>query len=59
MDNAGVIDLFGARSRRMAEDFANLVGGISAEEIMRMPENEQLSLIHKKLQRARQGEVLR
>lgn len=54
VDNAGVIQMFGVRNRRMAEDFANLMGGITADEIMRMPENEQVLLIDRKVQRARQ-----
>ncbi len=28
VDNAGVIQVFGARNKRMAQDFANLVGGV-------------------------------
>lgn len=45
IDNAGVIQAFGARNRRMAQDFTNLVGSISPEEIMKMPKDEQILLI--------------
>jgi type IV secretion system protein VirD4 len=33
VDNAGVIQPFGARNLRMAQDFAHMVGGISAEQM--------------------------
>ncbi len=46
VDNAGVIQAFGAR--RMAQDFANIVGGVSAEQIMKMKADEQLLLIEGK-----------
>ena len=45
IDNAGVIQAFGARNRRMAQDFANLVGSVSPDEIMKMPKDEQILLI--------------
>ncbi len=45
IDNAGVIQLFGPRNFRMAQDFVNLVGGISAEQIMAMRPEEQLLLV--------------
>ena len=45
LDNAGVVQLFGARNRRMAEDFAQLVGGVDADRIMAMKDGEQLLLI--------------
>jgi type IV secretion system protein VirD4 len=45
LDNAGVIQLFGCRNFRMAQDFVDVVGGISADEIMRLPPDEQLLLI--------------
>jgi type IV secretion system protein VirD4 len=45
LDNAGVVQLFGARNKRMAEEFANLVGGIDADDIMEMKDGEQLLLI--------------
>jgi type IV secretion system protein VirD4 len=48
VDNAGVIQAFGARNLRMAQDFANIVGGISAEQIMKMKADEQLLLIEGK-----------
>jgi type IV secretion system protein VirD4 len=45
VDNAGVIQVFGARNRRMAQDFANLVGGITPDDILNMPPDEQIILI--------------
>jgi type IV secretion system protein VirD4 len=45
LDNAGVVQLFGARNRRMAEEFAQLVGGVRADDIMAMRPDEQLLLI--------------
>jgi type IV secretion system protein VirD4 len=53
-DNAGVIQIFGARNYRMATDLANVIGGISADEILRLPGNEQVLLIESKLRRCRQ-----
>jgi type IV secretion system protein VirD4 len=55
VDNAGVIQVFGARNQRMAQDFANLVGGIAPDEIMRMGKDEQILLIEGKLIRCRQA----
>jgi type IV secretion system protein VirD4 len=53
-DNAGVIQIFGVRNYRMAQDLVNVIGGISAEELLRMPGNEQVLLIESKLRRCRQ-----
>jgi type IV secretion system protein VirD4 len=54
LDNAGVIQIFGIRNYRMAQDLANVVGGISADELLGLPPNEQILLIESKLQRCRQ-----
>ncbi len=54
VDNAGVVQVFGARNQRMAQDLANLVGGISAEQILRLAADEQILLIDGKLHRAAQ-----
>jgi type IV secretion system protein VirD4 len=48
IDNAGVIQAFGARNLRMAQDFANIVGGVSADQIMNMKADEQLLLVEGK-----------
>jgi type IV secretion system protein VirD4 len=53
-DTAGVIQIFGVRNYRMAQELVNVIGGISAEELLRMPSNEQVLLIESKLQRCRQ-----
>ena len=45
VDNAGVLQFFGARNRRMAEDFAALVGGIDPDAIMAMRGGEQMLLV--------------
>jgi type IV secretion system protein VirD4 len=49
IDNAGVIQTFGAKNQRMAQDFANIVGGVSAEQIMKMRPDEQILLIDGKI----------
>ena len=53
-DNAGVIQIFGVRNDRMAQDLVNVIGGMSAEELLRMPGNEQVLLIESKLRRCQQ-----
>lgn len=45
IDNAAVIQVFGARNRRMAEEFVSLVGGIDADSVMQLGSDEQLLLI--------------
>jgi type IV secretion system protein VirD4 len=54
VDNAGVVQLFGVKNHRMAQDLANLIGGISPEELLKMPYDQQAILIDGKLTRARQ-----
>jgi type IV secretion system protein VirD4 len=54
VDNAGVIQIFGARNHRMAQDIANLIGGISAEEVLRLPKDGQVLLIEGILKRSSQ-----
>lgn len=44
VDNAGVIQLLGAKNYRMATEFSDLVGGISPDNIMSMADDEQLVL---------------
>jgi type IV secretion system protein VirD4 len=55
VDNAGVIQIFGARNHRMAQELANLLGGISPDEIMKMRQDEQILLIEGKPIRCRQA----
>jgi type IV secretion system protein VirD4 len=55
VDNAGVVQVFGARNQRMAQDLANIIGGVTADEIMKMPKDEQLLLIEGQLTRAKQA----
>jgi len=55
IDNAGVIQTFGARNMRMAQDFANIVGGVSGEQVMSMRPDEQLLLIEGRLTRCKQA----
>lgn len=45
VDNAGVLQLLGARNHRMAGEFAALVGGVTAEDIMAMSLDDQLIMI--------------
>lgn len=54
VDNAGVIQAFGVKNLRMAQDFVNIVGGISAEQIMGMHPDEQILLIDGKCTRCKQ-----
>ena len=54
VDNAGVIQAFGARNRRMAQDIANLVGGVTADELLSMSQDEQIILIEGKPIRCKQ-----
>lgn len=55
VDNAGVIQIFGARNHRMAQDIANLIGGISPDEVMKLPPDQQILLIEGALVRCRQA----
>jgi type IV secretion system protein VirD4 len=55
VDNAGVIQVFGARNLRLAQDLAGLIGGVSAEQIMSLGPEEQYLLIEGKLTRCRQA----
>lgn len=61
VDNAGVVQLLGARNHRMAQEFATLTGGISADEIMSMGPDEQMLMVDggrpKRVRRARYFEV--
>jgi type IV secretion system protein VirD4 len=54
IDNAGVIQMFGARNRRMAQEITNLVGSLSPDEILKMPQDEQILLIEAKPIRCKQ-----
>ena len=45
VDNAGVIQVFGTKNLRMAQDLVNIVGGVSAEKIMGLKADGQLLLI--------------
>src|SRR5579872_747865 len=42
VDNAGVVQVFGARNHRMAQDLANIIGGISPDEILKLSKEEQI-----------------
>jgi type IV secretion system protein VirD4 len=55
VDNAGVIQAFGARNLRMAQDFANLVGSVSPQDIMSMAKDEQILLIEGNTLQCRQA----
>ena len=45
VDNAGVLQVFGVRNWRSAEEFAALVGGVDAAGIMALRPDEQLLMI--------------
>lgn len=55
VDNAGVMQVFGARNQRMAQDLANILGGVTADDIMKMKPDEQILLIEGRQMRARQA----
>jgi type IV secretion system protein VirD4 len=55
IDNAAVIQAFGVKNLRTANDFVTIVGGISAEQILAMPSDEQVLLIDGKAVRCRQA----
>jgi type IV secretion system protein VirD4 len=46
LNNAAVVQLFGPRNQRMAEEFASLVGGIDGQTVMRLITDQQLMLIN-------------
>jgi type IV secretion system protein VirD4 len=54
IDNAGVVQFFGPRNRRLAYELAALVGGVDGEAVMRMGPDEQMLLIEGKQIRCRQ-----
>jgi type IV secretion system protein VirD4 len=54
VDNAAIVQVFGARNHRMAQDIANLIGGVSPDEILKMKSDEQILLVEGKLTRATQ-----
>jgi type IV secretion system protein VirD4 len=54
VDNAGVIQIFGIRNYRMAQDLANVIGGIAADALMALPRNEQILLVESKLRGCKQ-----
>ena len=54
IDNAGVIQVFGTKNHRLAQDLANLIGGVSPTQILRMPPDEQILLIDGKINRCKQ-----
>jgi type IV secretion system protein VirD4 len=45
VDNAGVVQILRATNRRMAQDFANLLGSVSADGILNMAPDEQMLLM--------------
>ena len=54
VDNAGVIQIFGATNKRMAQDLANIVGNVSADELLNMRADEQFLLMEGKGMRCKQ-----
>jgi type IV secretion system protein VirD4 len=54
IDNAGVVQVFGARNLRAAQEIASILGGMSAEQILSLPPDEQVLLIEGKLVRCKQ-----
>ena len=54
VDNAAIVQIFGVKNHRMATDLANLIGGISPDELLKMPARQQILLIDGKLHRSQQ-----
>jgi type IV secretion system protein VirD4 len=54
VDNAGVVQFFGPRNRRLAQELCALVGGVDADAMMRMAADEQMLLIDGQQMRCRQ-----
>jgi type IV secretion system protein VirD4 len=54
IDNAGVVQVFGARNLRAAQEIASILGGMSGEQILNLPPDEQMLLIEGKLMRCKQ-----
>lgn len=54
VDNSAVVQIFGARNRRMASDLASLLGDLSADDILHMPNDEQVLLMESKTIRSKQ-----
>ncbi|HLV88422.1 MAG TPA: type IV secretory system conjugative DNA transfer family protein [Candidatus Sulfotelmatobacter sp.] len=54
LDNAGVIQIFGARNKRMAKDLSDIVGNLSPDEILGMSPDEQFLLMEGKALRCKQ-----
>jgi type IV secretion system protein VirD4 len=55
VDNAGVVQAFGVRNRRMAQELASIVGNGTADELLNMPADQQILLIEGKLTRCKQA----
>ncbi len=55
VDNAGIIQIFGARNHRMAQELVNILGGLAPETLLAMPHDQQILLIEGKPLRCRQA----
>jgi type IV secretory pathway TraG/TraD family ATPase VirD4 len=53
VDNAGVIQTFGARNLHMAQDLTSMVGDVSADQIAGLRPDEQIFLIEGRMTRCR------
>lgn len=54
VDNAGVVQIFGARNRRMAQELSTIIGNVDPDTILNLPRDEQLLLIEGRLVRCKQ-----
>jgi type IV secretion system protein VirD4 len=48
VNNCSVVQMFGPKNQRMAQEFASLVGGVRSRTIMQMPATHQLLLVNGK-----------
>jgi len=54
VDNAGIVQVFGMRNLRAAQEIAGILGGVSGEELLNLPPDEQILLMEGKLMRCKQ-----
>ena len=57
VNNAGVLQLLDPRNARMADEYAHLVGGLSATEMLGMPRDQQILITEHQRQPIRCGRI--
>jgi type IV secretion system protein VirD4 len=46
VNNCSVVQMFGPKNQRMAQEFASLIGGVRSRTIMQMPTTHQMLLVN-------------